>query len=181
MNIATLLIDMQLPFIGELRSGSLDRILPYQLDTLAYCAEHDIPVVVIEYIGEGSTHRELRDVLRMVPRRFRVRKRCNDGFSTMMLERALNRWRIDTLFLMGINAAYCVKATASTALKRGFKIATSADVIAGAREDNHPHDDDIGWYNTEGIVVDHLRDLHRGCPSPLSIARRPPLRLATNP
>lgn len=50
---------------------------------------------------------------------------------------------------MGNNASACVKRTASGAIKEGFNIITSNDVIDGKHNDNNS----IPWYREKGIDV----------------------------
>lgn len=156
---AVLLIDMQPTFVGQLRRGAAERIIPHQLRTIRRCAEKDIPLVIVEYrqIEPESTLELLREAAADVPRRVTVVKDWDNAFADTDLATRLERWGTSTVFLMGINATACVRATANGARNRKIGVATSPNVIAGRHA--HPEDDDIGWFARAGSVVDSIDDL----------------------
>ncbi len=157
--LAVLLIDMQPVFIRQLRPGAAAHIIPHQLRTIRICAERDIPLVVVEYaqIPAEPTHETLRVAAVSVLRQERIVKQWDNAFADTRLQEHLDRWGVETLFLMGINATACVRWTAHGALQRKFGVVTSPNVIAG--KETHPADDDIGWFASKGRIVDTFDEL----------------------
>lgn len=152
MNPAVLLIDMQKQFLNEHSKESKNIIIPSQLEVLDYCAKVDVPVVLVEY-SYNDTILVLKDKLRFVPRNKKVVKHHDDAFDDRTgpnLEEVLDSFDADYLVFMGINANSCVKATASTALTLGYKICTSADLIADCYAsglgDISFSEEIIGWF-----------------------------------
>ena len=139
MNPAVLLIDMQECFLSNREKENRELLVQSQLEVLTYCAETDIPVIVVEYelpLPE-KTIDCLLDKIQSVPRNRSTIKTTDNAMlsSRPNVRRILRSFEVDYLVLMGVNACSCVKSTASTCLKRGYKIATSGDVIS----------DDIGY------------------------------------
>ena len=76
-----------------------------------------------------------------------IEKQYNDGFSGTDLKDTLEKMGAKRLLLMGINSDSCVRETADSALKFGFKIVTSKDVIASRNTNG------IFWYKRNGGVL----------------------------
>jgi len=150
--LAVVLIDMQADYVRRLRTGDPEIIIPNQIAVIRYCAEHDIPLVVLEY---GGCHLPTLEVLKHevgeVKRVTMVTKSCNNGFQKTLLHSHLKKLGITKLFLMGINADHCVKSTAVGAMKNGYKIATSNGCISGTIDDGY--DNSIDWYKKHGAVL----------------------------
>jgi len=151
------LIDMQVDFIPKLRPGAKDRIVPHQLSVLALCAKCNIPVVTVELVGYGETIPELQSALSLVRRHFLYRKTRDDAFSLASFENRLEKLRPQSLILLGINAAFCVLATAESAVRKKYSIVTSPDLIAG--QSNHPSDDCRDWYQTNGSLLPSIAEV----------------------
>jgi nicotinamidase/pyrazinamidase len=56
-------------------------------------------------------------------------KKISDAFSNPQLEAFLIKNRVDGLYLVGLDAAYCVHKTALGALNRGYKVTVVDDAI----------------------------------------------------
>jgi nicotinamidase-related amidase len=151
-NLCVILVDMQEYYIRQLRDGDADRIIPQQKKILEWCANNDIPVVVLEFRGEGQTREDLNVLVSKVPTHIHIVKTTDSGFTYTILDEWLKSKEIKSLLLMGINACHCVKDTAADAVNLGYKIYTSSDLIGGM---NH-HDDDnaIGWYSKNGTIIE---------------------------
>ncbi len=143
--IGLLLIDMQQPFLDEITRREKKKLFSSQKRLIQEC---DIPVVVLEYLGKGMTVRKLRKAIRKTVIFKTIIKGDDDGFWKTELEEELRKLGIDTLILAGINADACVMATASSALKAGFRIITCEKLISG--ELYEPTDKIIDWFMQKG-------------------------------
>ena len=148
---AVILIDMQEEFVPRLRRGGLKKILPGQLVVLKHCEQHDIPTVILEYHECGKTIPTLSKIIQKIPRHTHIEKTTNSGFNDTELESQLNHWGSKRLLLMGINAQFCVRATARDAIQLGYKIITSHNLISG--QSGHEKDDCIDWYGQNGTLL----------------------------
>ena len=153
--LAVILIDMQTDFVCNLRKDAEKKIVPKHLAILDFCIANDIPLVVAEYRGNGDTLKILDEKVKQVPRHIRITKSSNSAFASTGLEKQLRAWGSKTLLLMGINADFCVRETAQSALSHGFKILTSKDLIAG--EEAHSEDDSAWWYQENGTFIRSAR------------------------
>lgn len=150
--LAVLLIDMQEGFVRNLSKEEKRRIVRNQQKVLRWCVRMRIPIIVVCYERYGRVIAPLRKQLegtRCVVRR--ITKNWNDAFEGTPLADILKNLKITRLFLMGINAVYCVMDTAAGALHNGFSICTSNAVIAGAQ--HQPKNNGIPWYRKKGIVL----------------------------
>lgn len=153
---AVILIDMQKLFVENLRKGEEDRIVPKQLCILEYCNKVDIPVVVLEF-GKYR-YGETIEVLMKVAQKnsnFRLIIKCDDdGFYCTDLHAHLKSLGVSKLFIMGINADFCVKATAESAIDNGYEIITSNEVISG--QTHHSRSNSVGWFRNNGQCIDKV-------------------------
>lgn len=155
--VAVLIIDMQKVFLEDIDGKERRRLIESQAEILNYCAEHDIPIVVVEYRGCGKTIRELKRRIKKVPRQEFVTKNVNNGFRNPELEEALKTWGVKKIILMGVNASACVIETAEGAIKKGFQIATSECLIA----DEGKTDKSLPWYKKNSIYKENHLELIR--------------------
>lgn len=157
---AVLLIDMQWSFVRALQEKDRERIVSHQIEIIRCCARETIPLFVCEYrtdnesagITFGRTIPELENEIELLkPRQVkRINKYCNSAFVKTSLLKILKQRKITDLFLMGINADYCVQETAIDAREAGFSVATSEGVIATSS----PHFDlTVRWYRKNGMLV----------------------------
>ncbi len=157
-NLAVLLIDMQDYFLEDISSEEKAREIPYQLDVLDYCKEKSIPVFVLEYKDSGPTIKVLKDKVDSLEKKTYITKSHDNGFIGTNLAEQLKEYSIDTLLLMGVNATACVVDTAYGALKEGFNIMTSKELIA-----DPPYfrslDEGVRWYSVYGVHMDSYKDI----------------------
>lgn len=148
--IATLLIDMQDYYID---TEEKKQLIPNQISVINFSKENNIPVIVLEMAHREETTQSLKKALNKFPKDFVyfLKKSNNDGFSNPKLDFILRSRNISILLLMGINAAYCVYATAKTAISKGYTIITSGDLIAGYDGNDETHCEDAGWYINNSI------------------------------
>ncbi len=157
-NLAVLLIDMQKKFVRNLREKEAERIIPNQIHIIQLCKKENIPFFVLELDKDdyGETISELKEEISQLEQGMVtfIQKTSNSGFKNTDLEILLKNREIKKIFFMGINADYCVHATASDALKKGFEIVTSNDVISG--QDHHSRNNSIDWYKNNGACLDSV-------------------------
>lgn len=197
--LAVLLIDMQDSFLKEVAEEEKRREIPYQLDVLDYCKDNNIPVIVLEYELYGETVPVLKKKVDSLPVKEYITKSYDDGFFELKttkrshtygriiklldeklldddflkteVEDKLRAYGIDSILLMGINASGCVLRTAESAVKLGFKIITSKDLIADPEwyvsgqfivtsDGKHgTSDNSAPWYKEHGIYRDNYKEL----------------------
>ena len=154
MNTAVILIDMQTDFIDEIEHKKRKEIIQGQIGVLQACSKNDIPVITLEYANHGGTIAILRRYIGRVPRTQTIIKKCDDGFSNQQLKDELDKLDAKTLLLMGINANHCVKRTAESALKLGYRTVTAHNLIAnGCACDGHCSNYQE-WYTANGLFSD---------------------------
>lgn len=144
------LIDMQEDFIRNLRVG-VENLIKNQIKILRNCAMYDIPCAVLEYVGYGSTASVLAEELHSIRRCVTFPKQSNSGFLNFALDPKLKLWGSSRLLLMGINAEYCVRATAWDAIRNGYEIVTAPELISGRPQDDP--NDCINWYRENGNLI----------------------------
>jgi len=65
-------------------------------------------------------------------------KRISDSFSNPQLDAFLIRNRVDELYLVGLDASYCVHKTALGALNRGYKVTVVDDAVLSRKAQRCP-------------------------------------------
>jgi len=130
-DIAVLLIDMQEEFTGYI-GDRLNGLIEAQLGVIKYCSDKDIPLVILEYdpSSYATTEPVLKKSISRVPRHTFIGKDSRSGFVRTNLDEVLYDFNRFHLYLMGIYANQCVRATAQSAIEKGYGIATSGDVIS---------------------------------------------------
>ncbi len=154
-NLVVLLIDMQIKFIQK--DIEKVEIIPNQISVLEFCIPKQIPVVVFEYIGNGRTIKEITDVLKNKPseRVYYLQKQYNDAFYNPTLSKILKSFATKTILIMGINAGFCVYETTKTAIKKGYQVTTSKDLIAGYKSPKEKSPCPcVSWYKKNTIFFD---------------------------
>ena len=76
-------------------------------------------------------------------------KRISDAFSNPRLDEFLVSKRVDEIYLVGLDAAYCVYYTALGALNRGYKVTVVTDAVMTTRD----MDKVLKKYKKHGISV----------------------------
>lgn len=82
-------------------------------------------------------------------------KKVSDAFSNPRLDAFLIGNQVNELYLVGLDAAYCVYNTAKGALNRGYKVTIVKDAIMTRKNMN----DILKRYDREGIAVTTTADL----------------------
>ena len=167
---------MQEFFLRDVDDIRRKELLSAQYRLIDFCASHDIPLVVLEAEGCGQTLLHLRaridgrigtgipkdrytHVIRDTPN-------SNNAFDDPRVIEAFKEYPPGTtLLLTGVNEgmnkkgdSYCIMATVEGATNMGYQVATSPDLIAGARyhkssEEYYP------WYREHTIFGENLEQL----------------------
>ena len=147
-NIAFLVIDMQKDFLKKIDSEDRKKIVKYQCVMLEYCAQKNIPVIIVKPNNYGDTIEEISGMINEVPNSDTIEKDEDSAFDGTDLHSKLQNNNIKKLYLMGINSMRCVLKTAEDAIKNGYDIATSDKWIAQPRK---LEDEDGGiWFSLNG-------------------------------
>lgn len=157
--LAVVLIDMQTYFVKKLREGDAERIISNQIKILKHCCQFDIPVIAFELEPKrhGNMISEIAEIVNGNSNYELMVKRRYSAFWETNLDKRLKKLKIKKLFIMGINACYCVRETAEDAIERGYEIVTSNEVISG--QTGHPKDNDIPWFSNNGSCIDSIGEL----------------------
>ena len=127
--LVVILVDMQHSFVEELTKEDKN-IISNQILIIRQCAEKDIPVLVLEYVGIDKTIDILVEELNMVKKSITIQKVKDEGFYDTGLENLLRLMGAKSLLFMGINASCCIEETAKKAIEFNFKVKISNDVVA---------------------------------------------------
>lgn len=154
-NIVVLLIDMQMKFI----QNDIEKveIIPNQISVLKFCVAKQIPIVVFEYLENGITIKEINDVLKkkQTAQVYYLQKKYDDAFYNPTLSKILKSFATKTILIMGINAGFCVYETTKTAIKKGYQVTTSRDLIAGYKSPKEKSPcPGVSWYKKNTIFFD---------------------------
>jgi len=156
---AFILIDMQTKLVKKLRLGDADRIIPNQLSAIRHCNQFGIPIIVLELYKEefDRTIDVLINEIKGNPNFYIIEKKYDSGFAGTNLDDLLRHLNAKKLFIAGIYADLCVKATASSALNEGYEIFTSNQVIAGRAD--HSKDNNMRWFRSNAGCTDDITEL----------------------
>lgn len=130
IDTAVVLIDMQEYYVKNLLEEEKKLILSAQKRLLSLCTEHDIPLIVLEYENRGETIQELSEFFRKIKDVEIIKKKNDDGFRETQLNEFLKTLGVKNLILTGINASWCVRSTARSALHLGFNIFSNPNLRA---------------------------------------------------
>lgn len=82
-------------------------------------------------------------------------KKISDAFSNPQLENFLITNQVDEIYLVGLDAAYCVYYTALGASNRGYRVTVVRDAVMTRKDMN----DVLKLYNKNGIGLTSSREL----------------------
>lgn len=170
--VGLIIVDMQDRFLKKIDSNELKKELPNYLELIGYARENKIPIYVLEIPGYGATTEKLREALGDTCY-YLLPKITGDGFSNLYLNKVLKKKGVEKIVLSGVNASFCVRATANGALKNGYEIITCPEIIsdsnigvlAGFRGilenpgDRFLKDESLDFYKKKGVVCDSFPEL----------------------
>ncbi len=88
-----------------------------------------------------------------------ITKTKHDGFYSTGLLGILKKKSVSDIIFTGIYANSCVKLTAESALKRGFRIYTAKDIIGDTTESDKK--EAMDWFAKNGILYGNYKDILR--------------------
>ncbi|MBN2094906.1 MAG: isochorismatase family protein [Candidatus Aenigmarchaeota archaeon] len=164
--LAVLITDMQSPDLEAIGGENRNRLISAQGDLLELCIPLQIPTIVLEYRSRGSAMRgptiePLASLAKLTPSYGRVEKKWDNAFCDTELARMLQERETQTVILAGIKASSCLKSTGEGAIREGFKIATSGDLIADPPD--WKLDCSRAWYKTSGIYEETMPEMIVQC------------------
>ena len=157
--LAIVIVDMQEHFLNYVSKEELDKEQPNYFKILEYAKKKDIPVVVLEYRLKDydRTIPELRSEVKSLDQKLFIEKQYNNGFLGTDLGKQLKCAGVEKILIMGIFASYCVRDTANGAVRAGFKVYASKDIIAD-REDVK-RGESSEWFKKNTVFTDSYKDL----------------------
>ncbi|MGV8168496.1 MAG: isochorismatase family protein [Candidatus Nanoarchaeia archaeon] len=158
---ALLLVDMQDYFLNALSSEELKTEMPNYIKLIKKAIKNKAHIFVLEYKGRntGKTNSKLMKFVSKGDYTL-VQKSWSDGFYNTNLDDLLKQKGINKLVLAGVNASCCVLGTGESAVKKGYTISTSPDVI-GDDKDYKPEEttESLKWYSEKGRLCNNYREL----------------------
>jgi len=188
-NTAVILVDMQSLVLKEIyNKHSLSIMIANQQKVLQNCVEKNIPIVVLEYSSKVNHNKnrettpQLMEIINQTSNYEVFLKQSHSGFSNKEFETHLENLEKEYHFLMGVNGGVCVSATGEGSIKRGYKIATSKDVIANIGSHaskviaNRKYtltpidEEETGWHKKNGIFLPSYKDFNVFSESEVTVA-----------
>lgn len=148
---AVVVIDMQGGFYdrGHVRgTPGLEALVAKQQELLNWAVAQDVPVLIFEYKNFQATNSRLTTIV--AGHTYQIVEKVTDGAFNSPTSRTpamdiLKRWNVDTLIVAGINGGACVVSTVRGALKEGFAVVTSAEIV-GDLNRNPPVYPNATWF-----------------------------------
>lgn len=154
-SLAVVLVDMQPYFTAHLLGEVMQKTVREQERIIRACVAEDMPLIVLEYEGCGKTIESLEEEIRKVPRVTVINKGWDDGFRGTNLDAVLTCLGATSLLFMGINGNACVFGTARSAVRLGYKIFTSENLIAdGQSASLWSIKESREWYVLNGVFCE---------------------------
>jgi nicotinamidase-related amidase len=164
---ALLVIDVQEDYTGlkgkqpvlfsgvEDRIATINRLIDHASKSgmkVAYIRQLFDDNFIVRLLGgrtiEGQPGSDLDSRIRIVNQND-FTKKISDAFSNPRLDAFLVQNQVDELYLVGLDAAYCVYNTALGARNRGYKVTAISDAIMTRKDMN----DVLRWYEKDGILL----------------------------
>ena len=149
MKMALLIVDVQEAYVGDRRaSKSFDKIMDHINYSGSLFRAAELPVIVIRDIesGDGEKYQNIVE-LNSDPSDIEVLKTYNNAFWQTDLDEILKKLEVDFLIICGNAAEYCVGATYSGAIERGYQTTLLQNGVFASREESLL----IHFYNRELI------------------------------
>jgi len=100
-------------------------------DILKYAIDRNLLIIILECKPKDKDYGDSLQIIKDLAQTPNIfTKSCGDAFEEINFDNYLREQSIDSLVLMGINASYCVKKTAESAIKKGYCVVTSPDLIS---------------------------------------------------
>ncbi len=159
---AIVIVDMQPDFFEGWNPSIKNRLIKKQVQLLKWAQQNNIPVLVFESAGRGTTFPELTAEISKLAQQAWFTKINTNGFHFNTVPNLnipvmqnhptydaaeqglaqLKRWEVQEIIITCVCASYCVSATTEEALNSGLRVHSSADLVANAWQ--YPARD---WWN----------------------------------
>ncbi|MDP8003647.1 MAG: cysteine hydrolase family protein [Caldisphaera sp.] len=146
MRPALVIVDMLNDFIiGKLKTPEAIFTVKPAKKTIEYFRKRGYPIFYVndshykedfeiplwgEHAMKNSEGNKIYDEIKPSEKDYVLEKHTYSGFYETSLDYLLRTLRIDTLFLIGLNADICVRHTAADAFFRGYNIFVVRDAVA---------------------------------------------------
>lgn len=136
-NTALVIVDMQNFFLKNSINKDVDSVINNQRKVIDFFNKNNSPIVFLEYQDEKNSRGCVLPVLsKKAKNKYTIKKLSNGGFTNTDLNKILKDLKIKKIVLVGINANGCVQDTAIGAIRRGYEIISSEDLMANIYFDN---------------------------------------------
>ncbi|NTW45856.1 MAG: cysteine hydrolase [Candidatus Moranbacteria bacterium] len=156
--LAFVLMDMQM------RNGSATdkrEIIPHQVAVLRTCRHLHIPVIIVEFVGRGTTNRKLIDAVSGYENVHLIEKKDWNAFNGTSLDETFDTLGIGSFLLGGVEAGVCLYETAIDAIARGYQVTACGALTAGyGKRYSGPNRSDL-WRSIGASYVEHVGAAHR--------------------
>ncbi|MCR4327606.1 MAG: isochorismatase family protein [Nanoarchaeota archaeon] len=129
--LGIVVVDMQEEFRKEMQP--YETLLNSHKKIISFGIENEIPIYFLElkapYRDLGETIEELKSAVKNYPKKQFIKKNYSNGFNESPLEGELINYSIENLIVSGVNKNDCVRATVESAIRKGYKIFTSKDLM----------------------------------------------------
>lgn len=165
MKPALMIIDMQKAYYGDSTSAHMDAAAEYINYLIPKFDEKKLPVIWIYNIDEeddavpGKEAFEFIDSLKPQPGHIKVNKTYGNGFNKTEADGILKENGVDTVFMTGFCAEFCVLSTYRGAKDLDYFPVIVKNGIASRKDANKEFVEDISETVTAGMLVKLLDDL----------------------
>lgn len=158
-NTALIVVDPQKEFAQAFDSYDIKIMSEANNSLISYCEKNKIPVYLA--VSPDFGNEIIPSMKNSLANAVKIPKpKCIDSaFSNKKLLESLIKDGSDNLIITGIDAPYCVKRTAQDALKNGFNIYSSDDLIATRPNTEFDSDEFGGWVDRNGKMYDSVDNL----------------------
>lgn len=125
-----IIIDMQEEFLKNFTQEQRKELINEQINIIKESINLGIPILTFEYINSGNTINQIKEITNKIESHQTLIKPNNSIFTNKDTIKILNKWKINTIILTGINATSCIYETIEDALKNKIQIITSKTLIA---------------------------------------------------
>jgi len=144
MKPALLVIDLQKAFFSgdQQTAQSLEQSKVYVNNTIELFRERNLPVICIQHLSPkeglspGNSGFDVPECIKILPSDIHVQKEHGNSFHNTELGKILSDLGVDTIFLTGYRAEYCVLSTYRGAQDNGFAAIMVRGALASPSQEN---------------------------------------------
>ena len=162
---AVIIVDMQEFFLKNFAPTVRNELVNNQGKFIELCVKNKLPFIVLEYKCKGIDKVEtIPRLLKKIKNVYKeiIIKENNSGFTKTGLDKTLKELGIEEIILLGINAHACIQDTAISALKRGYRVATSKGLISNSyRKDMQLSRRNEAWFKKNTTFFEDPEELSK--------------------